>query len=202
MDLTESIAPKSDQLNADDLIAGPVTVTIAEVRKGSDEQPVDVILVEFPGRAYRPSKSMRRVMVMAWGAEASAYAGRRLTLVRNPEITFGRDKVGGIEIAALSDIPKPLTVALTATRGRRKNFTVQPLVEAVDRSKREVPGGNPPVPDYMKKPARDFLAEAEALNGDKDTLRALWIDAKAAGEPIAHLDTIAAMVAPDVAPAA
>lgn len=181
MDMTESIAPKSDQLNADDLMAGQVTVTIAEVRKGSDEQPVDVVLVEFPGRAYRPSKSMRRVMVMAWGPEASAYAGRRLTLVRNPEITFGRDKVGGIEIAALSHLDKPLTVALTATRGKRKSFTVQPLAES---------------------PARDFLAEAEALNGDKATLRALWIDAKAAGEPIEHLDTIAAMVSPDVAPAA
>lgn len=130
MDLTESIAPKSDQLNADDLISGPVTVTIREVGKGSAEQPVDVHLVEFPGRAYRPSKSMRRVMVMAWGAEASAYAGRRLELFRNPEITFGRDKVGGIEISRLSHIDKPLTVALTATRGKRKNFTVQPLAVA------------------------------------------------------------------------
>ena len=176
MDLTESIAPKSDQLNADDLIAGPVTVTVREVAKGTAEQPVDVHLVEFPGRAYRPSKSMRRVMVMAWGAEASAYAGRRLTLYRNPEITFGREKVGGIEISHLSNLEKPLTVALTATRGKRKNFSVQPLAEVTKR---------------------DFLAEAEAANGDKDTLRALWIDAKAAGEPIAHLDTIAAMVTPD-----
>ena len=130
MDLTESIAPKSDQLNADDLIGGPVTVTIQEVVKGSPEQPVDVRLVEFPGRAYRPSKSMRRVMVLAWGPEASAYAGRRLTLYRNPEITFGKDKVGGIEISHLSDLDKPLTVALTATRGKRKAFTVKPLIEA------------------------------------------------------------------------
>ena len=130
MDMTASIAPRSDQLNADDLIAGPVTVTIAEVRKGTDEQPVDVVLVEFPGRAYRPSKSMRRVMVMAWGAEASAYTGRRLTLYRNPEITFGRDKVGGIEISHLSNLERKLTVALTATRGKRKSFTVQPLPDA------------------------------------------------------------------------
>ena len=177
MDLTESIAPKSDQLNADDLMAGPVTVTIAEVAKGTPEQPVDVRLVEFPGRAYRPSKSMRRVMVSAWGAEASTYAGRRITLFRNPEITFGRDKVGGIEISHLSHIEKPLTVALTATRGKRKNFTVTPLAAPA--------------------PARDFLAEAESANGDKATLRALWTAAKAAGEPQAHLDTIAAMVAPD-----
>ncbi len=127
MDLTESIAPRSDQLNADDLISGPVTVTIQEVIKGTAEQPVDVVVVEFPGRAYRPSKSMRRVMVMAWGAEASAYAGRSLTLYRNPEITFGKDKVGGIEISHLSHLEKSLTVALTATRGKRKSFTVKPM---------------------------------------------------------------------------
>jgi hypothetical protein len=133
MDMTQSIAPKSDQLNADDLMAGPVTVTIAEVKAGSAEQPVDVVLVEFPGRAYRPSKSMRRVMVASWGKEAGAYAGHRLTLYRNPEITFGREKTGGIEISHLSHIEKPLTVALTATRGKRKNFTVQPLAAAVTR---------------------------------------------------------------------
>jgi hypothetical protein len=130
LDLTESIAPKSDQLNADDLIAGPVTVTVSEVSKGTDEQPVNVNLVEFPGRPYKPSKSMRRVMVLAWGSDASAYAGRRLTIYRNPEITFGRDKVGGIEISHLSHLAKPLTVSLTATRGKRKSFTVQPLPDA------------------------------------------------------------------------
>jgi hypothetical protein len=181
VDLTETIAPRSDQINADDLISGPVTVTIQEVVKGTAEQPVDVRLVEFPGRAYRPSKSMRRVMVMAWGSEAAVYAGRRLTLYRNPEITFGKDKVGGIEIGEMSHLDKPLTVALTATRGKRKSFSVKPLADL--------------------PPARDFLAEAEKANGDKGTLRALWIDAKAAGEPQAHLDTIAAMVAPDEAPA-
>ena len=130
LDMTESIAPKSDQLNADDLMAGPVTVTIREVSKGTPEQPVDVHLVEFPGRAYRPSKSMRRIMVAAWGKDASAYAGHRLTLYRNPEITFGRDKVGGIEIGAMSHLEKPLTVALTATRGKRKQFKVEQLQEA------------------------------------------------------------------------
>jgi len=143
MDLTERIAPRSDQLNADDLISGPVTVTIQEVVKGTAEQPVDVRLVEFPGRAYRPSKSMRRVMVMAWGADASAYTGRRLKLHRNPEITFGRDKVGGIEISALSNLDKPLTVALTATRGKRKNFTVQPLPDAPKQAPQPAQGGIP-----------------------------------------------------------
>lgn len=190
MDLTESIAPKSDQLNADDLIAGAVTVTIAEVRRGSDEQPVDVILVEFPGRAYRPSKSMRRVMVMAWGAEASAYAGRRLTLVRNPEITFGRDKVGGIEIAALSNIDKPLTVALTATRGRRKNFTVQPLAAA---------------PVDLTIPERVLVAAPEAIDAGKGAEYLEYLRKNNAPPHIMEFvkDLINdAAKAPDVAPAA
>jgi len=128
MDLTTTIVPKSDQLNADDLMVAPVTVTIKDVQQGSIEQPVNVNLVEYPGRAYRPSKSMRRVMVAAWGPDTTSYAGHRLTLFRNPDIKFGADKVGGIEISHLSHIEKPLTVALTATRGKRKNFTVQPLV--------------------------------------------------------------------------
>ena len=175
MDLTESIAPKSDQLNADDLISGPVTVTVQEVVQGTPEQPVDVRLVEFPGRAYRPSKSMRRVMVMAWGAEASTYAGRRITLFRNPEITFGRDKVGGIEISHLSHIEKPLTVALTATRGKRKNFTVGPLAAPA--------------------PARDWLAEAGKLS-DVAALRALWKEAQAGGAEAGILDSIKALATP------
>lgn len=175
MDLTESIAPKSDQLNADDLISGPVTVTISEVRQGSAEQPVDVILVEFPDRAYRPSKSMRRVMVSAWGAQASTYAGHRITLYRNPEITFGREKVGGIEISHLSHIEKPLTVALTATRGKRRSFTVNPLAEPVKR---------------------DYLAEAGMANGDVATLRALYTAAQQAGASQDVLDQIRAKATP------
>jgi hypothetical protein len=175
MDLTESIAPKSDQLNADDLMAGPVTVTIAEVAKGSPEQPVDVRLVEYPGRAYRPSKSMRRVMVSAWGAEASTYAGHRITLFRNPDIKFGSATVGGIEISHLSHIDKPLTIALTATRGKRKNFTVTPLPAVV---------------------ARDFLAEANAAGDNIATLRALYTAAQAAGEPADTLNAIKALATP------
>ena len=73
VDLTESIAPRSDQVNADDLIAGPITYTVREVVNGKAEQPFDFLLVETD-RAYRPSKTMRRVIVNAWGAETASYA--------------------------------------------------------------------------------------------------------------------------------
>lgn len=129
MDLTASIAAKSDQWNAEDLIAAPVTVTIDRVSAGSAEQPVDVHLVETPGKAYRPSKSMRRILVAAWGADTSVYPGRRITLYREPSIKFGAEAVGGIRLSHLSHIDKPLKIALTVTRGKREAFTVQPLAD-------------------------------------------------------------------------
>jgi hypothetical protein len=153
MDLTKSIEPNSSQVNADDLIASARTVTITNVEAGSAEQPVFIHLQEIQDRTWRPSKSMRRVLVAAWGPDASRYVGRRVTLVRNPEIMFGREKVGGIEIAAMSHLDKPLTVALTAARGKRKNFTVQPLPDVV--------------------PGRDWTAEIALAGTDLDALKAL-----------------------------
>lgn len=130
MDLTESIAPKSDQLNAEDLLTGPRTFTIDKVSAGSSEQPVNIHLVEFPGRPYRPSKTQRRIMVAAWGKETNVYPGRRLTLYRDPEVKFGGAKVGGIKISHLSHLDKRLTVALTETRGKRAQYTIEPLPDA------------------------------------------------------------------------
>ena len=129
MDLTASIVPKSDQLNAEDFLTGPRTFTIESVSAGSAEQPFDFHLTEAPGRAYRPSKSMRRVLVTAWGSEANVYTGRHLTLYRDPEVTFGRDKVGGIKISHLSHLEKRLTLALTVTRGKRAMHVVEPLTD-------------------------------------------------------------------------
>lgn len=128
MDLSTTIVPRSDQLNADDLMSGPRTVTITAVKAGSGEQPVNVELAEFPGRPFKPSKSMRRVLVFAWGKDSSVYVGRKLTLYRDPHVRFGRDEVGGIRISHMSHIDQTLTLALTTTRGKRSPFTVEPLV--------------------------------------------------------------------------
>lgn len=132
MDISKTTEPDSTQVNAEDFLAGPQTVTVTGVRTGTAEQPVNIDLAEFPGRAYRPNKSMRRVLVSAWGKEASEYTGRKLTLYRDPEVTFGREKPGGIKISHLSHIDKPLEIALTVSRGKRKPHRVQPLTEAPD----------------------------------------------------------------------
>lgn len=127
MDMTSTIEPRSDQLNADDLMTGPRTFTITDVTAGTAEQPVDVHLAEYPERPWKPSKSMRRVLVAAWGPDTTAYVGRRVTLYRDPSIRFGKDEVGGIRVSHLSHLPKPLRLALTVKRGQRAPFTVEPL---------------------------------------------------------------------------
>lgn len=161
MNLSESIVPKSDQLNAEDLLAGPRTVTIERVTAGTSEQPVNVHLVETPGRPYRPSKTMRRVMVACWGADAALYVGRRMTLYRDPAVKFGGMAVGGIKISHLSNIDKRTTLALTETRGKRAPHVVEPLPDA-------------PAPT----PSVDWQAEIKACAGDQDALLALWTHAK------------------------
>lgn len=161
MDLTETIEPRSDQINSDDLITGPRIVTITEVSKGNTpEQPVNITTAEFgKGRPYKPSKTMRRVLVSAWGKDSTAYVGRRLMIYRDPTIKFGGDTVGGIGISYMSDIDGRLTLALTATRGKKKTHVIEPL-----------PAG------------RDWLHEIESAT-TKDELRALWGDAPAEVRP-------------------
>jgi hypothetical protein len=127
VNLTNTIIPKSDQLNADDLITGPLTITITAVDAGSAEQPVSIHYEGEKGRPYKPSKSMRRVLVHLWGTDGDAYMGRRLTLYRDPLIKFGGDPVGGIRISHASDIAEPVQIALTETRGKRKPFKVEPM---------------------------------------------------------------------------
>lgn len=129
-DMSSVIIPKSDQINADDLISGDMMITIREVQiKGGQEQPVSIY---FDGRdkAFRPCKSMSRVLVAGWGPDAKAYVGRSLLLYRDPTVKWGGLEVGGIRIKAMSHIDGPMTMALTATKGSRKPYTVKPLTVA------------------------------------------------------------------------
>jgi hypothetical protein len=166
MDLTETTAAKSDQQNYDDYLGGTTrTVTVTAVTKGSADQPVNLELVEFPGKPYRPNKSMRRVLVLAWGSESDAYVGRQMTLFGDPSVRFGGSSVGGIKISHLSGLDGPLTVALTVTRGKRAPFTVQPLVA-------------PPKP--KDESGRDWLKELTATESDMDLISALGAAARTA----------------------
>lgn len=138
--MLDTIIPKSDQLNADDLIGGKtITIAITGIDIKMDEQPVSIHFEGDGGKPYRPGKSMRRVLVNVWGPDANVYVGRRLTLYRDDGVKFGGMEVGGIRISHMSHLDKPMTMALTATKAQRRPFTVKPLAE---KAQPAAPPGN------------------------------------------------------------
>lgn len=122
-----SIIPKSDQINTDDLITGPLTVTIEGVSKGDREQP---IIVSLEGhRPYKPCKTMRRVLISVFSDDPKKWSGERMTLYCDPEVTWAGVKVGGIRISHLSGITEPRTFLLTQARGKKVEIVIRPLAE-------------------------------------------------------------------------
>ena len=143
MDLSKTIAPKSDQLNADDFVE-PRIIKIREVRGGSDEQqPVSIYFEGDNNKPYKPCKTMRRLLVQVWGKDGDTYKGRSLQLYRDDSVTWAGVKVGGIRISHVSHIDKPIDVLITVSKAKRRPVTVQPL--KVEQTKK-----TPPKLDYDK----------------------------------------------------
>ena len=164
MDIADTIQAKSDQVNAVDL-AVPVTVTVEGVDVVGGEQPVNIHLREFPGKAYRPSKSMRRVLVRIWGPRSADYTGRRLTIYNEPSVTWAGKAVGGIRISHASHIEEPVTVTLALAQGKRAPHTVQPLPDAP---------APPPIPAFGSvDEARAYYAKRRHEGASVDELTAI-----------------------------
>jgi hypothetical protein len=119
-DLRSTIIPRSDQLNSEQLLGGPIIITVSDVRAGGGEdQPVSIFYEADPGRPYKPCKTMRKVLILAWGPDGTQWIGKSMELYCEPSVKFGGEVVGGIRISRLSDIPKEIKVSLTATKGRK-----------------------------------------------------------------------------------
>lgn len=158
MDISDTLAPKSDQLDAVDLLGQPPRIfTITKVTRGNSEQPVNVHLAEFP-RVWRPGKTMRRVMAHLWGTDSSQWPGRRVELFCDTEVVFGGEKVGGTRISRMSHIDGPKTVPVIIKKGRSGGYKVDPLPDE------PTPTPTPPEP----------TAEEVAACTSVDDLRAMW----------------------------
>lgn len=121
-DLSEVIKPKSDQLNADDLVSGDLTVRIREVRvnQSAKEQPVAIYYEGDNGKPWKPCKTMARALTQLWGTcDSSQFVGRMVTLYNDPNVTWAGVKVGGIRIRAVSHIPEPVEIAVSQSKGKR-----------------------------------------------------------------------------------
>ena len=159
MDLTKALAPKTDQIDATDLIGKPPQIfTIAAVSENgselADQQPVNIRLEETH-LFYRPSKGMLRVLADNWGKNVQEWVGRKLELYGDPDVYFGREKRGGTRIKRLSHITKSKSTLINPRGGKGGYWTVDPLPTAL---------ATPPEP-----------TEAEvAACVEVDQLKAMW----------------------------
>lgn len=156
MDISDTLAPKSDQLDAVDLLGSPPRIfTVERVSRGNSEQPVQVHLMEFP-RVWRPGKSMRRVLAHCWGKDASKWNGRQVELYCDTEVMFGGEKVGGTRISRISHIDGPTSVPIIIKKGKSGGYKVDPL------------------PTAPTTPALPPLTEAMIACADDAQLREWW----------------------------
>lgn len=172
-DFSDTIIAKSDQLNADDLIGGPITVTLKKPAKVVGDQPMVLHYEGDKGKPFKPCKTMRRAIIMIWGKDGTVWEGRSMTLYRDPDVLWAGKPEGGIRISHMSHITREIVLPLTVTRGKKAPFTVRPLAS----------GGNESAP----KPAAAELpalteeqiknAKAYAARGS-DYLQTWWSDLK------------------------
>jgi len=128
-DMAKALQPKSDQLNADDLIGQSLTIKITGVKITPDvQQPISISYEGDNGKPYKPCKSMGRVLRTIFGGDGNKWIGKHVTLYRDNNVTWGGVAVGGIRISHVSGIETPYSMALTASKTVRKTYTVQPII--------------------------------------------------------------------------
>lgn len=163
--LAEALAPRSDQLNSDDLISGPRVLKITGARVAKDDRQTKIIInyEGDNGKPWKPCKTMGRAMVMAWAiTDEAQLIGKSVRVYRDPTVRFGdQGEVGGIRISHMSHIEKPVNVKLTVTQGKKGMFTFQPLPTAVPREA---------VDELTAEAAEHSLRTAATL----DDLKAVW----------------------------
>lgn len=128
IDLGVTIVPKSDQLNADDLIAGARTIRIRDMKQtDSETQPISIYFDDDNNKPYKPNLGMRRVLVQLWGTKGKEYIGRSLTLFRDETVKWAGAEVGGIVITQASHIQGVKKLSVTIARSKKKMFTITPI---------------------------------------------------------------------------
>ncbi|OOB91213.1 hypothetical protein [Rathayibacter sp. VKM Ac-2630] len=173
MDVSAALIAKSSQLNAVDLVGSEQTVTILEVSQGSAEQPVNIITDIFgPGRPFKPSKTVLRLLAKAWGLETANWVGHSMTIFRDPSVRWAGEEVGGIRVSALSHIDKAFAISLPVSKTKHASYSIKRLEVA------------------KSSPARDWPAAIKAAEGNVQALITLRDEATRAHAGDAVLSAI------------
>jgi len=167
IDMKPTVVPKSDQLNADDFIAGATrTVKITGVRVFSKDQPVAISYEGDKGKPYKPCVSMTRVMIMIWGDDGEKYIGQSMTLYNDETVTWAGKPVGGIRISHMTGLTEKRVMQLTATKGNKKPYSVEPLILNQDVAKNATT--EPEKPDPITAQEAELLQDKIKKAGMSD----------------------------------
>ena len=148
-DVTDLIQAKSDQLNADDLAGVPRVIEITDVSKGNAESPIIISYKGDNGRPFKPCKTVGRILAAAYGNMTGEWLGKQLKLYCDNSVVYAGQEVGGIRIAAMSDIKKRLVLKLSKTRGKK----VEHIIDILERQQK------PPYPTDKFKKAFSVMAD-------------------------------------------
>ena len=157
LDMRKTIVIKTDQLNADDLLGGPRTIKLREVKAmNSGEQRAHLFFDGDNGKPYKPNTSMLKVLCAVWGPDGNEWVGRSMTVFNDPSVTWGGQAVGGIRISHLSHIEKKTTVVINASRSAKKPYTVEPLTNQAESA-----------PDSANQADKPKISYGDALSDAK-----------------------------------
>ena len=131
-DIAPTLVGDSNQLSKSDLMDGPQTFTVSrvDINLSDKKRPTTIHLVEAPGKPYKPSLGMRKLIAKGWGKSSKAYIGRRLTLFHNPDVLWQGKREGGVEVCAMSDIETPFTIQVAVNAKQAKTVKVDALPDA------------------------------------------------------------------------
>jgi hypothetical protein len=164
-DVTKAIQARSDQLNADDLIGGPITIKITDVNVHTGDQPIAVSYAGDNGRPWKPCKTAARCLAAIWGPNAAEWVGLSCTIYNDPTVTWAGAAVGGIRVSHMVGLDKPRSLQLAKTRGKKGAVTIKPLAVETD-----TPPADAPDNTAALKAARD------AAKKGSEVFRKWWTD--------------------------
>lgn len=127
VDISQIIKAKSDQLNAGDLIGGPVIVKVLGATSRSGDQPLS-IKIDGGFQPFKPCLSMRRVLAKLWGVETDAWIGKSMVLFNDPTVIWAGKPEGGIRISHLEGIAEAEEVPVRASKRAVTRYLVEPLI--------------------------------------------------------------------------
>ena len=78
VDTVAASKPKSNQLNADDLISSNRIIKITGVQKGNSEQPIAVRFDGDENKPWFPCKSVIRILRVLYTDDSRAWVGQSL----------------------------------------------------------------------------------------------------------------------------